>query len=491
MKYTINILKVALLFLLVTFWSCMDLEEMSLNRLAPSSFYKTPDQCMSGLVSATQLIVEDHPSYSDGTQRRDLNWAVTFQNDVWNKHFKSISNLNPIIQSILEENLNSFPQNTVNDILGQAYFLRAFNHFQLVRLYGKIPYVDENFPDMLASPPTPESREEVSVIYDKVEADLLKAIGLMSSTIDQATPGRPYSWAAKALLARVYVNRATAPLKQTEYYAKACDISNDVIENGPYSFIENIKDIFALENVKENPEFIWQYNSADDAPRANGFGPGPDEWGVWGAHEARGPWADKYPDQPRKWYYVLTRFPANLYEDPSTWRWIDYSVSTDRRPFQAKYCWPNVPREYHRDNTMYHPSTPVFRFSDMLLVYAEAANMANGGPTQLAVDRLNMIIDRANKPFDSWYPETSIQGTVSRATMTMSAQEFDDIVFRERDLELCFERETYFDVLRKEKLKEVNEPDYSINFELYRYLLPIPAADVLLIGQNPGYPLPN
>jgi len=127
----------------------------------------------------------------------------------------------------------------------------------------------------------------------------------------------------------------------------------------------------------------------------------------------------------------------------------------------------------------------------MLLVYAEAANMANGGPTQLAVDRLNMIIDRANKPFDSWYPETSIQGTVSRATMTMSAQEFDDIVFRERDLELCFERETYFDVLRKEKLKEVNEPDYSINFELYRYLLPIPAADVLLIGQNPGYPLPN
>ena len=39
---------------------------------------------------------------------------------------------------------------------------------------------------------------------------------------------------------------------------------------------------------------------------------------------------------------------------------------------------------------------PIIRFADVLLIYAEAANVVNGGPNQAAVDAVNQVIDRAN-----------------------------------------------------------------------------------------------
>jgi starch-binding outer membrane protein, SusD/RagB family len=89
-------------------------------------------------------------------------------------------------------------------------------------------------------------------------------------------------------------------------------------------------------------------------------------------------------------------------------------------------------------------------FADILLIYAEAINMAGSGPTQLAVDRLNLIISRANEG----------TGDEAAATLVMSQAEFDKKVIDERSYELCFEND---------------------------YLLPIPALDAKAIGQNAGY----
>ena len=119
----------------------------------------------------------------------------------------------------------------------------------------------------------------------------------------------------------------------------------------------------------------------------------------------------------------------------------------------------------------------LLRFADILLIYAEAANMAGSGPTQLAVDRLNSIIDRANEG----------TGTEPRATLAMTQAQFDQKVIDERSFELCFENDRYFDVLRKRLLQEVNLPDNADGYDENDYLLPIPALDALSIGQNPGY----
>jgi len=105
----------------------------------------------------------------------------------------------------------------------------------------------------------------------------------------------------------------------------------------------------------------------------------------------------------------------------------------------------------------------------------------------LAVDRLNTIINRANMPSESEHPETSIQGTEALATTSMTKADFNQKVWDERNYELCFEFDRYFDVLRQRVLKEVNLPDNANDYDENDYLFPIPPLDATFIGQNPGY----
>lgn len=489
MKRISDIIKSALLLLLMTVSSCMNLEEVPEGKIAPSNYYKTPEQCQSALVGSMGIMINlwggynAAPGWPDGQQPGSLNFSVISYNDHWRWHYMAISYINPVISAIKAGNLDAYSA-VKNDLLGQAYFLRAFNYFWLVQLYGKIPYITDETPDVIANPLTPESREEVSAVYDKIQADLLLAIENMS---EERGTGQPNAWAAKAMLAKVYLTRATAPLKQTQYYADARDMAEDVITKSPYSFTADISQIFKLANVKNNNEFIFAFNTSPDYPGGTGCGPGPDEWGAWGGCPSRGVWANAFPEQPRKYAYVLTRFPRNLGAPESEWEWIDYTQSTDGIPYQAKHTWPNQPIEIQLSETRTCPPLPILRYTDMLLTYAEAANMANGGPTQLAVDRLNRVINRANATFDSPFIETKTPGTEALASLTMSMQEFDDKVMAERNYELCFEFTQYFDVLRKEKLEEVNEPDISSDFASYKYLFPIPEIDAKDIGQNPGY----
>ena len=499
---SIKFLTVFLMSFMVVIPSCMDLDESPENKLPPESFYLTPGQCQNALAGTMNRLAErvyqpegvfEHPDWPDGTMNGTLIWGNSYQVTRWSTYYLAISNINPVIKSINNGNLSTYAEKEVNDVLGQAHFLRGWCYFFLVRLYGKIPYITETTPDVLEFPLTPSSREEVSAVYDKIESDLLNAIAKMpvvNAEDLKAAPGKPNIWSAKALLARVYITRATAPLKQPEYYAKARDLANDVIENSPYKFTEDIQEIFKLENVKANPEFIWQFLSSDDhylAVSAN-FGPG--VWGGYGAGSARALWANSYPEQPRKYCYILMAYPFNLAEtaDPDEWEWRTYlDGSGGNNPYNGKRLWPHVPRDITITQNNINPPLPLIRYTDMLLVYAEAANMANGGPTQLAVDRINKVIDRGNKPYVSVFAQTSIAGTQPQATLSMSKEDFNDMVLAERTWELCFENETFFDVLRTETLEQVNEPDISVNFKPSNYLFPIPDIDALQIGNNPGY----
>ena len=157
---------------------------------------------------------------------------------------------------------------------------------------------------------------------------------------------------------------------------------------------------------------------------------------------------------------------------------INYKNSIDGTPYIQKYLWPTITLDEQLNISRQY--APIYRFPDVLLIYAEAANMAGSGPTQLAVDRINLIIDRANEGV----------GLEPRATTAMSKSVFDAKVIRERDLELCFENDRIFDVFRKRLLQEVTVDEQGVpnpDFNENCYLFPIPTMDALHIGQNPGY----
>lgn len=484
------LLRGTIILLLISGASCQKLDESPLGLSTPDNFYSTPAQCEAAYAAAMNNLYDTWSGYEqvygafpDGQYINvSLDYGPNYNSMYWQIHYRAINNINAVLKAVLKrKSLGSIDPEVIQNQIAQAKFLRAFNYFTLVRLWGKIPYITENTPDPNNNPLTPESRLEIAAIYDSLETDLTFAIAHLDD-YDASRPARPNTWLAKTLLAKVYITRATNPLNETANYAKARDVAEDIILNGPFVLLPKLEDIFKSSN-KNNPEIIWAFQTTDDDPNIDGVDMAPSEWGGWSSGAVKPRWAEEYPDQPRKRAYILMDFTSDITSDPMG-PIINYKNSIDGTPYVQKYLWPMITLEEQLNVSRQY--APIYRFPDVLLIYAEAANMAGSGPTQLAVDRVNLIIDRANTD------ETTglITGLEPRATMAMSQADFDAKVIRERDLELCFENDRIFDVFRKRLLQEVTvdeegvpNPDYNINC----YLFPIPVTDALDLGQNPGF----
>ncbi|MES1214750.1 MAG: RagB/SusD family nutrient uptake outer membrane protein [Bacteroidota bacterium] len=470
-----------ILLVMITAVSCQKLTETPDGISTPSNFYTTTSQCEAAYAGSMNALFSTWNGYQNGYLFPDgqfegasLDFGVSSFNELWTIHYKSITNINSVLKAVKAGSLEGNPAETINDIVAQGRFLRAFNYFTLVRLYGKIPYITEDTPDPISTPLTPDSRLEIAAVYDLIEADLTYAAENMAD-YDGGTPGKPNKWVAKGLLAKVYLTRATAPLNQTENYAKARDLADDIIMNGPYSLLPNFEDVFKTSN-NESPEIMFAFHTTPDAPYMPGNVWAPSEMDGWSSGPVKILWATTiYPEQPRKHSYILLDFTSDIY-DPSA-PIINWSQSADGVPYIGKLNMPNLSYDEQVGGGDAGIEMKILRFADILLIYAEAANMAGTGPTQVAVNRLNLIIDRANEG----------TGTEARATLAMSQAEFDKKVIDERSYELCFENDRYFDVLRKRLLQEVNLPDNAQGYDENDYLLPIPALDAKSIGQNPGY----
>ena len=214
---------------------------------------------------------------------------------------------------------------------------------------------------------------------------------------------------------------------------------------------------------------MWSYNSnyADINTDPEIYRPGILDG--WGDIRVQPEWEQKYPETPRKHAYMLT---DNV--------WVNITQQWDEgRPYIKKFMYDNEDDYNNYSSVM---NMPIIRYADVLLIYAEAENMANGGPTQAAVDAVNRVIDRANGYVDN--------SSTSKANYSMSKEAFDAAVIEERNQELCFEFDRWFDLIRKRILKEKSIPSIQQNFSEDDYLFPIPDKDIelnSLLTQNPGY----
>ncbi len=123
---------------------------------------------------------------------------------------------------------------------------------------------------------------------------------------------------------------------------------------------------------------------------------------------------------------------------------------------------------------------PINRYAEVLLIYAEAANMAEGAPSAEALEALNKVRRRAGGFNPAVYPDLP---------SGMSKADFDAAVIKEREWELAFECKRWFDLVRKEQVVSANIALYPYVAE-YNKLLPKPQTEVDLIPgllQNPGY----
>lgn len=134
-------------------------------------------------------------------------------------------------------------------LLGEAKFMRAFFYFYLVNLYGDVPLVtstDYEANRLIA-------RTSQSLVYQQMIADLKDAQGLLSdhylnNTLIDGTSERvrPTSWAATALLARVYL--------YTEKWDSAEAEATKVINNTAFFGLPSLDSVF----LKNSRAAIWQ-----------------------------------------------------------------------------------------------------------------------------------------------------------------------------------------------------------------------------------------
>ena len=482
---------ILMFILLLLHSSCKKLNENPRGFASPDNFYTTLGQAEAALTGHMDRIYNywDDPSYSwawrlftdDGQLGGgDLVIEADHGKDLYQAHYKGILNMNNLLRAIKDGKIKDATPEQIDLIAAQAKLLRGFDYFVLVRLFGDVPLYDENMEDPAVNP---IARTPVAEVYKLIISDFTFAAQKLPITWSAAYKGRPSRGAAQGFLAKAYLTMATAPLNEVSNYAKARDAAKQCIDDNAHDLVPNIFDVFKVEN-KYSSEMLWSFdaNYRDVAVEGQLFTSWETGIDGWGNVLADARFDTLWPEQPRKDAYLLRDVYEVSLADGTTKKYMLYVpdgatvISTlhyndwgTQNPVIRKWIPPYTSQsDYDNYSSIY--AVPIIRYADVLLIYAEAANMANGSPTQEACNALNRVIDRANDN------STGLPGH-PRAVTSWTKQQFDDAVIQERSFELCFEFDRWYDICRKRILDSplVTAPWKLRNFSQNDYLWPIPA----------------
>ncbi|RYY30598.1 MAG: RagB/SusD family nutrient uptake outer membrane protein [Chitinophagaceae bacterium] len=204
--------------------------------------------------SADVIVTPVRPNgwFDGGTYQRmhEHKWnAVQSQpNNLWNNSYRGINLANRVIYQI-ESGL--IPVSTGKEnLVAELKAARAFYYYNLLDNHGNVPIVTD-FLDVTT--PQQSTRKQV---YDFVVKELTDNIPLLSDKADKLTYGRFNRWAAKAILAKVYLNAEV--YTGTPEWAKCIQECDDIIAAaaGKYILEPDYKSPFRTEN-QNSKELIF------------------------------------------------------------------------------------------------------------------------------------------------------------------------------------------------------------------------------------------
>jgi hypothetical protein len=192
------------------------------------------------------------------TQNINLHKIASATNDAdnqysrswWRYPYRAIANANTALVRIPEITMD---ESKKRQYIGEAYFLRAYNYFNLVRLFGHIPLVLTSID--ASSPELYPDQAPVEKVYESIVSDLQEAEKANLPWTDES--GRVTMAAVKSLLANVYLTMAGYPLqKGSEYYALAAEKAKEVINSGVCYLFEEYSDL-RNPDMENKGEFIF------------------------------------------------------------------------------------------------------------------------------------------------------------------------------------------------------------------------------------------
>lgn len=488
--------KYSFIFLLsfLFFISCKDfLSEAPRSTVSSGSFWKTATDANVGISAVYSNIrgyYNNNVWYygdisteiaSNGEASSTLNSGeytaadATFR-DHWTLMYRTINYANDAIKNIPGISMDA----TLRDrYVAEAKFLRALSYFELVKAFGGVPKITEPTSD-----PTNNAlpRATADEIYSLILGDLKVCETVLPSTYASADIGRATSGAAKTLMAKAYLQKGDF----TNTLAK----TKEIMQSGTYVLLPNFKDVldvtkkngkehifsiqfkagFATETLGSNISYTFACRNPETNPNGNGKASGS---GV--AAELQ--WYNSIPDHFRKRYSMVKSYPTPYYP-------IIKAVGPALAgPTCMKFWDPKYTTNVGGDDANWM----VFRYADVLLMFAEADNEING-PTSAAYDAVNQIRKRARDENSNNVDEPSEVAELPNL-VGLSKEDFRIAVWKERDMELCFEGHHRWDLVRTKRFVQVLTAS-GRNVKDANNLFPIPGLEIAAnpnLTQNPGY----
>lgn len=458
--------------------SCVDLDENPPSDLSPQNFYNSEDEFNSALTGIIKSLYSGWEGFDYGYDlvlasgaedvRSDADIYKNFDKLVpndreivirgfWQKAYQTISNANTLIANL--DRAKNLKESVIDPIEGQARFLRAFTYFYLVRFFGPIQVT--TYENQFAIENVKQSTVE-EVYMNSIIPDL--KIAEEKLPLSFGDKGRPTKGAAKTLLAKVYLTMAGWPIQKPEVYyplamEKAFEIMSNQKEYG-YDLEPDFANLWTQANKLSSKEFIFTFygSIADGGVAGSHMDLATRYWGNgeggWGDYSSETRFFDVFPDGPRK---------------DATFT----SVFADGTTFIEAQTYPHIAKYRDGGNKVGTNSEgfrPILRYADVLLIYAEAANYVNNGPTSEALNALNAVRLRAG---------------LDRYPRGMMQPEFDKAVLDERAWEFACEGDRWHDLVRRELVVQANIDEHP-NAKPSARLLPKPGTEIIpgILDQN-------
>jgi hypothetical protein len=415
---------------------------------------------------------------SDNPMLKGLYYRSYYQITLANDFIRQASDANLTARGITGADADN-----VKKFRAEARFLRAYQYSVLMDLFGNVPFVTET--DVLgASLPKQKTRAE---LFSYIETEL-KAMEADLVDARKNEYGRADKAAAWALLARIYLNAQvyTGAAKNAE----AIVYSKKVIDAG-YTLISDYTKLMRADNNLNNSEFILTINfdglktqsyggttfltraAIGGSMTAADFG----VTGGWVGTRTTKAFSDKFTD-----ITGATDKRAQIYTAGQSAEINDLTKFTDGYTITK---FKNIKANGSPGSNLDHTDIdfPIFRLSEMYLIYAEAVlRGGTGGDAATALGYINTIRQRA-------YGNTS--GNITGSQLTT------DFILDERSRELYWEGFRRTDLIRYNRFVESTYlwpwkggVKSGTNVDAWRKLYPIPSADISSntnLKQNTGY----
>ncbi len=493
MKKSVILLPVCALSLLA---SCNFLDKTPLTTIAPANFFGSSSDAEASITAAYDAlqgtgaygqdlnVMGEMPSDNCTSTNGDVNamdkiiWVSTTSqvNNVYRDAYLGINRANSVIKYVPTVTMDTVRR---RQIVGEARFIRALNYFNLVRAYGGVPL--RLVPtESGASADVNLARSTSDQVYAQVVADLTAAAAQMPIS----NPNRATQNSANALLARVQLTQRN--------WAQAQAAAQKVIGGG-VALNSSFNSLYPAENRGAESLFEIQYAGNNDGGNLVPDLVLPSPLATYSFPKFNIPTANLLASADTvndlRWAYVgpVTAASGKLV-GRSHASYIDGKPgaggnNNDIGPFVFK--WRSLGNGFNSTDNTY-----VLRYAEVLLAYAEASNEQNG-PTGDALAKLNLVRQRAG-----------LTALTAASPQALTKQALRNEIDRQRRLELAFEGERWFDLLRYARHTQadgtathaVTALDIIQQQRTTRdanYLLfPLPQAELNtnpLLQQNPGY----